>query len=186
MVLDCHFPDWEDKAIHESSSSNDFISRYVPQYSTSQFFSEVNPGEYLHGVRCENLEKLTFKNESFDIFITQDVFEHIFDPSAAAREIMRVLKPGGIHIFTAPKHKGLARSYPRARMESGEIQFLREASYHGNPIGDGRALVTWDYGSDFEKLISKWSDCNTTTYLTKDRSIGLDGEFLEVFVTHKK
>ena len=43
----------------------------------------------------QNLEKLTYEDESFDVVITQDVFEHINEPFQAFKEIARVLKPGG-------------------------------------------------------------------------------------------
>lgn len=137
-------------------------------------------------MQCENLEGLTFPDSSFDVFITQDVLEHVFHPDRAFKEIMRVLKPGGIHIFTAPKHKNINKSYPRARILEGRIEHLKEEEYHGNPIGDGRALVTWDYGDDFEALVYDWSGFSTTTYVTRDRSVGIDGEYIEVFVTRKR
>lgn len=184
-VLDNYFSNWDLLDIHESSPSNDLISRHCRSYSKSQYFADTPFGSKRNGVRCENLEQLTFSDDSFDIFITQDVFEHIFHPDRAAQEIMRVLRPGGIHIFTAPKHKGIKRSYPRARMDNDGIQYLLEEQYHGNPVGDGRALVTWDYGDDFEFLLAKWGQQSTITYITRDRSLGLDGEFLEVFVTKK-
>lgn len=139
----------------------------------------------MNGVRCENLEQLTFPNESFDIVITQDVFEHIFNPAVAAREIMRVLKPGGAHLFTAPKHKSISKSYPRAIMLDGTIEHLHEEQYHGNPVGDGRALVTWDYGNDFELLYATWAGSPITTYVTRDRQLGIDAEFNEVFVVYR-
>lgn len=184
-IMDQYFQGWERKSIHESSPSNTLISRYCDDYSTSQYFNGVAPGSLVEGVRCENLEALTFEDKSFDLFITQDVFEHIFNPDLAAREIMRVLKPGGAHIFTAPKHKNLSASYRRARLTGSEIEHIHEPAYHGNPIGDGRVLVTWDYGDDFECLVNYWSDATTTTYITRDRALGLDGEYLEVFVTRK-
>ncbi len=124
-------------------------------------------------------------SNSFDIFITQDVLEHVFKPDRALAEIMRVLRPDGLHIFTAPKHKHLLKSYPRARSNGKHIEHLLEPQYHGNPIGDGRSLVTWDYGADFDDLIETWSGCNTCTYVLRDRRRGIDGEYLEVFVTTK-
>jgi SAM-dependent methyltransferase len=145
----------------------------------------VEFGTQSNGIRSENLEELTFDNETFDLFVTQDVFEHIFNPDRAAREIMRVLKPGGAHVFTAPKHKGLVKSYPRATLSNGQVVNILEEVYHGNPVGDGRALVTWDYGDDFEILVSEWSGSPTITYVTRDRHLGIDGEYLEVFVTRK-
>jgi SAM-dependent methyltransferase len=140
-----------------------------------------------NGIRCENLEGLTFHDKTFDLFITQDVMEHVFHPAKALKEIYRTLKPGGAHIFTAPKHADLADSRCRARLSTaGQIEYLLPEEYHGNPIGDGRALVTWDYGSDFERLASEWVETSVMTYNTVDRLRGLDAEFNEVFVIVKR
>ncbi len=66
---------------------------YLPtQYSTTIPFGSLHPT----GWRSEDIEKQTFADESFDIVITQDVFEHLFHPGAAAREIARTLRPGGL------------------------------------------------------------------------------------------
>ena len=145
----------------------------------------MEPGTLHAGSRCENLEALTFADNTFDLFVTQDVFEHVFRPDLASQEIMRVIKPGGAHVFTAPKHKGLRQTRQRARFESGGIVHLLEEQFHGNPIGDGRALVTWDYGDDFELRLWEWCGYPTVTYVVRDRSLGIDGEYLEVFVTRK-
>jgi hypothetical protein len=95
------------------------------------------------------------------------------------------LKPGGLHLFTTPKHKRLANSRQRARKTDDNIEYLLEAEYHGNPVGDGRALVTWDYGADFEDLVKVWSGYLTSTIALRDRRRGIDGEYLEVFITEK-
>src|SRR5689334_20520884 len=39
---------------------------------------------------------------SFDGAVCSEVFEHLFDPLSAAREINRVLKPGGVLVATVP------------------------------------------------------------------------------------
>ena len=186
-VLDVYYPEWTSKVVHESSPSNSFLSQYCQAYSSSHFLPGVPLGSTSgEGVRSENLEALTFEDDSIDVFCTQDVFEHIFSPSKAAREIARVLKNGGIHIFTAPKHKGVANSFRRSVLdEDGVIRHIFEPEYHGNPVGDGRSLVTWRYGSDFESLLSLWSGLCVTSYVTRDRSLGIDAEFNEVFVMTK-
>ncbi len=185
-ILDNFFSNWESQSVHESSPSNNFISTISKDnYSCSQFFNNVQPGHYFQNTRCENLEQLTFADEVFDIFITQDVLEHVFNPEKAVSEIMRVLKTGGAHIFTVPKHKSLQMSYPRAILKNGQVTHLKVDEYHGNPIGDGRSLVTWDYGDDFEFLLHQWCGFPTVTYVTRDEYLGIDGEYLEVFVTRK-
>ncbi|AZO55834.1 MULTISPECIES: class I SAM-dependent methyltransferase [unclassified Mesorhizobium] len=54
------------------------------------------------------LEKIPFQDESFDYVISNAVLEHVRDPFAAAREMTRVLKPGGemfVHVpFLQPYH----------------------------------------------------------------------------------
>lgn len=184
-ILDRYFQGWEEKKIHESSPANNHLSQYCYDYSFSQFFPDISLGTSINGIRCENLESLTFEDDTFDFFITQDVLEHVFDPESAVKEIMRVIKAGGVHIFTTPRHKGLKESYPRAAIVEAGIEYYKPAVYHGNPIGDGKTLVTWDYGDDFENLLQRWTGKSVTTFLTKDRGIGVDGEYLEVFLMRK-
>lgn len=186
-ILDKHYSCWETLSIHESSPSNNFISQYAPYYSCSQYLPSIPLGSISNdGVRSESLESLSFASESIDVFITQDVFEHLFYPDQAAKEIARVLAPGGIHIFTAPKYEELRKSYPRSIVShDGSIIHLHEPEYHGNPVGDGKALVTWHYGDDFEYLLTMWSGLPVTTYVTRDRSLGIDAKFIEVFVMTK-
>jgi SAM-dependent methyltransferase len=187
QVLNTVEPRWRDLSIHESSPSIDFFARECSRYTASYYFEEVPLGSTENGLRCENLEQMTFPEASFDIFLTQDVLEHVFRPDLAVREIARVLKPGGVHVFTVPKHKGLLKSVPRARWKAHrEIEHLMPPEYHGNPIGDGRSLVTWDYGADFDDLLAEWSGYLISNYLIRDRRLGIDGEFLDVFVMRKE
>jgi SAM-dependent methyltransferase len=185
-VLDETMPGWHGLVVHESSPSNDYLARLCADYSSSQYFADVPRGEFRNGVRSEDVEALTFPDESIDVFITQDVLEHVFNPDRAIREIHRVLKPGGAHIFTAPKHRGLDISRRRARLGAdGVVEHLLPEEYHGNPIGDNKALVTWDYGYDFEQLMSEWAGAEVQAHHRRDRGRGLDAEFNEVFVIRK-
>jgi SAM-dependent methyltransferase len=184
-ILDRYFTNWTYLNIHESSPSNEYISQWCSSYSSSQYLEGVALGSVVDVVRCENLEKLTFADETFDLVITQDVMEHVNTPQKAFNSIMRVIKRGGAHVFTAPKHRGLLTSYPRILVTENEIVHIKEPEYHGSPVGDGRVLVTWDYGDDFESLVTEWAGCPIQTYVTRDRALGLDGEYLEVFVMKK-
>lgn len=50
---------------------------------------------------------LDFPDESFDIIASSDVIEHVPDKTAMVREIMRVMRPGGIAIIVAPQRFSL-------------------------------------------------------------------------------
>ena len=75
-------------------------------YVCFEYFDDVPIGQMKSGILCDDLEKLTFDDESFDLIISQDVIEHIVDKDKAFSEINRVLKHKGYHIFTVPLHEG--------------------------------------------------------------------------------
>lgn len=184
------YPDWENLSIHESSPNKASASRLLrsrcKHYSSSQFFVDVPRGDYKDGHRSEDLSALTFENDSFDLFITQDVFEHVMDATSAFREIARVLKPGGAHIFTMPWYGDLEFSRRRAAVVDNKLVNLMPPVYHGNPIDrKGGSLVTIDWGRDFTDIVFAASGLVTTILLQRDRLKGLDGDFLEVFISRK-
>jgi SAM-dependent methyltransferase len=187
-ALNLFYPEWKTLKIHESSASgpaSEFIAKNCPGYTLSHFFPDVPLGELKYGIRCENLEKMTFADESFDLIITQDVFEHVMGPAAAFKEIARVLKPGGAHVFTMPWYPKLKQTLQRAKLVDGKVEFLEEPVYHGNPIDAEGSLVTYDWGIDFTDFIYANSNMFTTIYLANDRNRGLEAEFLEVFISRK-
>jgi SAM-dependent methyltransferase len=188
-ALEQFFPEWKTFKIHESSPggpSSTAISEHCAEYTPTQFFQDIPLGESKDGIRCENLERMTFADNSFDLTVTQDVFEHVMNPADAFREICRTLKPGGAHLFTMPWYPHLSKTVQRAKqLDNGEIEFLEEAIYHGNPIDSKGSLVTFDWGMDFVDFIYTSSGMSTIIYREKDRSKGIDGEFLEVFISRK-
>jgi SAM-dependent methyltransferase len=144
----------------------------------------VQPGASKGGVRCENLEKLTFADGSFDLVITQDVFEHVLHPAPAFREIERVLRPGGAHVFTVPLYKD-RKTVVRAAGETNNITYLHKPMYHGNPVDKKGALVVTDWGDDLLDFIGTNGGMTTTVFTFHDASMGLEAAFLDVFVSRK-
>lgn len=187
-ALNSFYKEWKNLKIHESSPggvSSKFLAQNCSKYIPTHYYLDVLPGQYKNGIRCENLEKMTFPDNSFDLIITQDVFEHVMHPSDAFQEIHRVLKPGGAHIFTMPWYPDLNKTVQRAKLNGSEIEFLEKPIYHGNPIDSKGSLVTYDWGLDFVDIIYNHSGMFTTIYLHKDEYLGLNAEFLEVFISRK-
>jgi SAM-dependent methyltransferase len=188
-VIDSYFPKWRESVIHESSPGSRGaslrLSNECTQYISSQFFADQVPGSFIDGVRCENLESLSFPDESIDLHVTQDVLEHIFHPSRTFQEIARTLKPGGMHICTVPIVNKNNPSKLRACLESNKIIHLEPEQYHGNPVGDGRSLVTVDWGFDICQHIFNASGLFTHLIHIDDLSRGIRAEYIEVLVTIK-
>jgi len=181
------FPDWRNKTVHESSPSSSRITsmQSLGKYSYSYFYEHVPLGEYYNAVRCENLERLTFTNESIDYFITTDVFEHIHSPLLAFAEIGRVLKKGGAHIFTVPYNNTVKTSF-RVKRKNGELQYLNKPVYHVNPISEEGSLVTVDWGYDIGKYIWEASGMELLEYTCyKPTGSELFKENNKVFISMK-
>jgi SAM-dependent methyltransferase len=186
-ILERAFPNWRDLRIHESSPggpSSDKLTRECKDYSASQFFPSVPLGTYHDGVRCENLERLTFGDGTFDLVVTQDVFEHVMNPGPAFSEIARVLKPGGAHVFTVP-YFFWKKTLVRAVASPDGIKYLEPPDYHGNPIDDKGSLVVTEWGPELIEQIYSNSGMITAIHNLHDVDLGLEAEFLEVFVSRK-
>ena len=100
-VIEMLYPNWRDLHIHETSPAMRAASLKLKtecqSYSYSYNNAQMTPGS-IHqeeGYRCEDIEKLTFDDKTFDLFLSQDVFEHIFHPDRAIKEIERVLEAEG-------------------------------------------------------------------------------------------
>jgi SAM-dependent methyltransferase len=191
-VISNYFPNWRDLNIHESSPGGRGASiklhNECKAYSASQFYPDITPG-HAHpssGYRCEDLEKLTFSDNSFDLFISQDVMEHIFDPEAAFKEIARVLKPGGAHIFTVPLINKTRNSEVWAyRDASGEVIYHHEPEWHGNPVDEKGALVTMHWGYDIAGFITEKAKTPTVIIAIDNIDLGIRAEYIDVLVSIK-
>lgn len=63
-----------------------------------------------NGVKFETgeIEDLPFVGRLFDVVVATDVLEHVLDLNAAMRELLRVLRPGGVIIMRTPNAEDLA------------------------------------------------------------------------------
>lgn len=186
------YPSYPSLTIHESSpvkrGASTRLKRDCRRYSSSQFLPAVEPGKVDRRTRtrCENLEALTLPSESVDIFITQDVMEHILRPDLAFAEIARVLRPGGAHIFTVPLINKAEKSEVWASVDdSGSIVHHHEPEFHGNPVDPNGSLVAMHWGWDIQQRIWETSGLPTTLIHHDDLTKGLRAEFLEVLVSRK-
>jgi SAM-dependent methyltransferase len=147
VVIELFYPGWRSLKVHESSPCGRGVSVKLQAecsgYITRQFYPDFPRGTmHPHGFQCEDLESLSFGDESFDLVITQDVMEHVLNPSLAFAEIGRTLKTDGAHIFTVPLVNKVRPSQARAkRGEDRSTVYLCSPEYHANPIDPNGSLV---------------------------------------------
>lgn len=191
-VITDYFPNYRELKIHESSpggrGATIKLHHECNGYSASHYYPNISEGliNPKSGFRCENLENLTFPDNSFDIFITQDVMEHIFNTEKAFKEIARVLKPGGAHIFTVPLINKTKRTERWAsKAESGEVLYHHEPEYHGNPVDARGSLVTMHWGYDIANYIIETTKMPTIIIMIDNIDFGIRAEYIDVVVSWK-
>ena len=118
-----------------------------PNYIASEFFDNVPNGQKKGDIYCVDLMKIPFEDESFDLVVSEDVFEHIKDYKKAFKEVHRVLCDGGYHIFTVPVHEG---KKTKSRLSKPNIV------HHGDPLRKQGVAVCTDFGDDLPELLNEF------------------------------
>lgn len=191
LTISREFPNWKTLHIHESSPGRRGHSLTLKNnnknYLESQYFEYRPFGELTNGVRNEDLENQTFNNDSFDLVVTSDVMEHIYDPVKAFKEIHRTLKPGGAHIFSVPlvnKHEPTQRWAVRGK--DGGPDFLFTPEWHGNPVNEKGSPVTMHWGFDIVDYIAENTGANCKIIYIDELEYGIRAEYIEIIVARKK
>src|SRR5262245_34041825 len=151
-----------------------------PNLYYSEWLADAKTGEVYDGVRCEDLQCLTYADNYFDIILTSETLEHVPDPDRAWREIYRTLKGGGFHIFTIPIVPWQRETIKRARVVGGRREDLLEPAYH-SPWGREDVFVYTDLGMDVVEKLNAIG-LNTEVF---SRSPETDLDVAMVFRSHK-
>jgi len=115
---------------------------------SSQYVAGATPGSYVDGVRVEDVERLTFASSTFDVCTSTEVFEHVADDRQAFREVLRVLKPGGMLVFSVPINLD-AGTVERAHVVDGSVVHLAPPEYHFDPASRHAPILAFrTYGRD--------------------------------------
>jgi SAM-dependent methyltransferase len=138
-------------SVYELSSRGalvDWLAPRVGSLMTSEYIPGAALGSICQGVRCEDVQRLTFEDNVFDLCTSTEVFEHVDDDYAGFVQVRRVLRPGGMFIFTVPLSGG-EHTIERASVLDGQLTHLLEPEYHGDPFSPGtQVLCMRNYGAD--------------------------------------
>lgn len=133
-------------------SSRGALSRYLltryGKVTRSEYYDDVTPGEFKNGVQCQDVQRLTYPDESFDLVTSTEVFEHVADDLAGFREVHRVLRPAGHFVLTVPL-LDIPRTIERTRTEGRTVVHILPPEYHSDRLrGRGKVLAFRNYGLD--------------------------------------
>jgi ubiquinone/menaquinone biosynthesis C-methylase UbiE len=96
--------------------------------------------------------QLPFPDAHFDAAFSHALFEHIAEPVRAAREIRRVLKPGGIVGLCSPDWDGFIFAPHDPEVEAAAKLFRRLQEAQGGNTTAGRKLGTWLAEAGFQNI----------------------------------
>lgn len=124
---------------------------HLPRLRFSDYVEGVETGG---GVRSEDLTRLTYASETFDLVLTSETLEHVPDVIAALAEIRRVLVPGGWHLFTVPMIPGVETTYSRREIgPDGAVIDIAPPICH--PGGDVGYPVFTEFGADLTEILDR-------------------------------
>jgi SAM-dependent methyltransferase len=128
------------------------ILKTIPELKYSEYESSDD------NIPHEDLQKLTYENDSIDYIFTSDVIEHVPDPDKAFSEIYRTLKIGGTYVMSTPVVMN-RKTRLRSHIKDGKIVHRVNPSYHGS--GEPDYLVWNEFGRD---LIHRIRDVGFDAY----------------------
>ena len=157
-----------------------------PGYVCSGYWGdEYAPSSIVNGIRHEDLERLSFADNTLDFILTSDVLEHVSDAYRAHSEIYRALRPGGWHIFTVPFDPRLTNDDVRARRRDGKIEYLAEPLYHGDPLRPDQGVLVWRiFGTEMPMRLAQIG-FRTATMQVRRPDLGILGDNALVFAARK-
>ncbi len=162
------------KVIYELSSRGSFV-RFLKKLHVklvlSEYFDTIDGGIIHDGILCQNVEKLTFPDNSFDICTSLEVFEHVENDMQGFKEIYRVLKKNGTFLFTVPIDL-TNETIERTKITHGGRVNILEPEYHSDNIrGTSKVFCYRNYGYDIIDKLKQVGFINCEIYTSPKSSL---------------
>lgn len=112
-----------------------------PRFLGSEYAPDAAAAARLYPIPSIDITASGLPDTTFDVVLSNEVFEHVPDLDAALRDTCRILKPGGRLIGTFP-FTFRQDTVVKAVLEDGQVRHLTTPEYHGNPVDpSGGSLV---------------------------------------------
>lgn len=158
-----------------------YLKAHARSLTTSEYFDGVPSGRFQDGIRCEDVQALSFEDCSFDLCTSTEVFEHVADDLAAFRETRRVLRPGGVLVFTVPL-TGQSSTVERTSIIDGFRVNTMPAEYHSDRFRGPNVFCYRNYGDDVLQRLAEAGFVDAQFYLPSQH---LFGHSRRVVVAHR-
>lgn len=126
------------------------VHRYLKdrfaRFECSEYFGPPASGELVNGVRNEDVQRLSFADNTFDLVSCTEVFEHVPNYLAGFSEVCRVLRPQGWFVLTVPFFDAQHTQAICRITSGGTLQWLQDEEYHDSQVtGVGTVPVFWHH-----------------------------------------
>lgn len=186
-IINEHVSDISNIEIYELSSRGPlfkFLNTHCEKLKYSEYFKDVRIGEYKKGIQCQDVQNLTYQDNSFDLCTSTDVFEHVPNDTQGFENIYRVLKPKGLFIFTVPLLNEAVTIERATVSEEGIIEHHLPPEFHGDPMAESDSILAFrNYGKDIKDKLK--SVGFQRTLIIKPESINLWGFNRNVITAYK-
>lgn len=72
--------------------------------------------------------------EPFDVIVSTEVIEHLYDPRSFAQGCLKALNPGGLFVCSTPYH---------GYLKNLALSVANKWDFHANPLWDGGHIKLW-------------------------------------------
>lgn len=131
----------------------------MPWLEGSEYFGPAHaPGEWVSFkevlVQHQSITALGHADASLDLLVHNDVLEHVEDTAAALAECRRVLRAGGVCVFTMPFFPYREHTLRRGRqLADGSIEHIEPPEYHGDGLRLEGIYTFFHFGMDFLGMV---------------------------------
>ena len=138
------------------------------------------------GITNQDLTKLTFPDEQFDLILRFEVMEHVPNYCKAFGECARTLKPGGKMLFSAPFDANAVLNRIRARLlADGTVEHILPPEYHGDPLNAEGCLCFQHFGWEMLQQVKQAGFARVWALLYHSRDYGYLGNEQIQFLVEK-
>jgi SAM-dependent methyltransferase len=120
------------------------LSYKFPFFVGTEYLPTKEQQERFFPIRHLDVQDINFTASSFDIFYGAAVLEYVPDIGKCFREILRVLKPGGVMVSTFRFLQNMPLNQVRADLGGeGEVRYLMPPQYQANPVSPGNDKLVY-------------------------------------------